>query len=85
MFVVSGTDGLFDYVTPEIIAEEIASTILHPIIRSATKDDEFPFSSMLNLIETCGKLVLTSADSWNQQSRGAYHDDIAIAVHKVVL
>jgi serine/threonine protein phosphatase PrpC len=85
MFVVSGTDGLFDYVTPEIVAEEIASTILHPSIRSATKDDEFPLSSMLNLIETCGKLVLTSANGWNEQSRGAYRDDIAIAVHTVVL
>jgi serine/threonine protein phosphatase PrpC len=85
MFVVSGTDGLFDYIEPDIVAEEIASTILHSSIRSASEDDEFPLSSKLNLIETCGKLVLTSANGWNEQSRGAYRDDIAIAVHKVVL
>lgn len=82
MFVVSGTDGLFDYVEPEIVAEEIASTFRN---YSISASDEFPSSSMFSLIKTCGNLVLTSAHGWNEESRGAYRDDIAIAVHKILI
>jgi len=70
VFAVSATDGLMDYVTPEMVAETIAASLY-------AENGSHPLSG-------CENLVSMAAAGWYHAKQGRYRDDIAIAVSKIV-
>ena len=64
VFIVSATDGLMDYHTPEEVVETMAAGFF---------DDE------LHPLTMADSLIPNAANQWNYESANQYRDDIAIA------
>ena len=73
-FVVSVTDGIIDFLTPQEIAVQLARVLY------ATSDKENN-----SLLLTAENILHQSASMWYQTMQGQYRDDMAIAVSKVAL
>ena len=69
IFAVSASDGLLDYVEPEIISKLLAQSI-------AGDGD-------LHLLSACERLISIAATAWHHAKQGRYRDDISIAVSKI--
>lgn len=67
IFAVSATDGLLDFIEPEIIANGLASSLANR-------------EGSLHLLSACESLISVAAQAWHQSKHGRYRDDIAIAV-----
>ena len=69
IFAVSASDGLMDYVEPEIISKLLAQSITG--------------ASALHLLSACERLISIAATAWHHAKQGRYRDDISIAVCKI--
>lgn len=70
VFAVSVTDGILDYVSPEVIANKIA--------KSLYEDENNGVSS-----SSVKQFITDVAMTWDNESNGEYRDDISIALNDI--
>ncbi len=71
VFAVSATDGLLDFISVDVIAKTVATSLYD-------EDGPHPLSA-------CESLITTAASAWWKAKNGRYRDDIAISVSKLSL
>lgn len=69
IFAVSATDGLMDYVTAELVAKTLASSLY-----------EQDGSHLMTAME---QLIYLSAAGWERAKKGTYRDDMSISVSEI--
>mmetsp|Transcript_70048 Transcript_70048/g.104233 ORF Transcript_70048/g.104233 Transcript_70048/m.104233 type:complete len:101 (+) Transcript_70048:3-305(+) len=68
VFAVSATDGLLDYIAPDVLMSTIAASLF--------RDDDEPSLCLFSSME---KLIYSAAKGWHDEMDGEYRDDIAVA------
>jgi serine/threonine protein phosphatase PrpC len=78
-FVVSATDGLFDFVKPQEVADKIGITFFgRPSLRDRVSGVGAGHAHL-----AAEELIYLAAKGWHEDMQGAYRDDITVAATKV--
>jgi Protein phosphatase 2C len=84
LFVVSATDGIMDYLTPEEVGYQLALGLYYESAPSSLDDDDDENGSAARVLSK-GQAILHQASArWQEEFRGEYRDDMSIAVAKVM-
>ncbi|KAL9181538.1 hypothetical protein ACHAXT_010343 [Thalassiosira profunda] len=75
IFAVSGTDGLFDYLPGQTVANHVAKG-LYDTAGSGDAESKGKTHPLL----VCEDLIYAAAQGWQEDKGGRYRDDIAIAI-----
>jgi hypothetical protein len=77
MFAVTGSDGIFDYIDQQQVANEVANSLF---VTDKDSESQSPHA----LMESIQGLIMKSSKLWIMYQRG-YRDDITLAVKKIHL
>jgi hypothetical protein len=69
IFAVSATDGLMEFVSPEMVAQALASSFY---------EDDAPF-----LLSALEQIIYRAASEWDSFTIARYRDDIAVSVTEI--
>lgn len=73
IFAVSASDGMMDYITPDVIADVVGRALFR---KTDHNDKDHPLTA-------CERLIGLAAELWDRERHGRYRDDIAITVSKI--
>ena len=75
-FVVAATDGIFDYIDLDTVAQYLGMVLYN------NNDDETN-NNNIRLLDACEQLILRASQEWKDRTNSLYRDDISIMVSKL--